>query len=46
MSLAEAASKLQDQFQVVQRTEFRGETTLELALGQIEQACKFAKEQL
>jgi len=46
MSLAEAASKLQDQFQNVQRTEFRGETTLELALDQIVPACKFAKEEL
>jgi NADH-quinone oxidoreductase subunit C len=46
MNLEEAASKLQGQFEIVQRTDFRGETTLELALGQIEEACKFAKEQL
>ena len=46
MKLEEAASKLQDQFQVVQRTDFRGEITLELTLAQIEPACKFAKEQL
>ena len=46
MSLEAAASKLQEQFQVVQRTDFRGEDTLELSLGQIEPACKFAKEQL
>jgi NADH-quinone oxidoreductase subunit C len=38
MSLEEAAAKLTDQFQIVQRTDFRGETTLELALAQIEQA--------
>ena len=41
MNLEEAASKLQDQFEIVQRTDFREETTLELALGQIEAACKF-----
>ena len=46
MTLEEASSKLQDQFQVVQRTDFRGEITLELTLAQIEPACKFAKEQL
>ena len=46
MKLEEAASKLQDQFHVVQRTDFRGEITLELTLAQIEPACKFAKEQL
>ena len=46
MSLEEAASKLQKQFQIIQRTDFRGETTLELPLDQIEEACKFAKEQL
>ena len=46
MTLEEAASKLQDQFQVVQRTDFRDEITLELTLAQIEPACKFAKEQL
>jgi NADH-quinone oxidoreductase subunit C len=46
MKLEEAASKLQEQFQIVQRTDFRDEVTLELTLGQIEPACKFAKEQL
>src|SRR5271166_3945113 len=46
MTLEEASSKLQDQFQVVQRTDFRGEITFELTLAQIEPACKFAKEQL
>jgi len=46
MNLEEAASKLQTQFEIVQRTDFREEITLELALGQIEAACKFAKEQL
>ena len=46
MKLEEAASKLQEQFQIIQRTDFRDEVTLELALGQIEPACKFAKEQL
>ena len=38
MTLEEAYSKLQDQFQVVQRTDFRGEITLELTLAQIEPA--------
>jgi NADH-quinone oxidoreductase subunit C len=46
MSLEEAVSKLQNQFKIDQRTDFRGEITLELPLDQIEQACKFAKEQL
>jgi NADH-quinone oxidoreductase subunit C len=46
VKLEEAASKLQEQFQVVQRSDFRGEITLELTLAQIEPACKFAKEQL
>ena len=46
MTLAEAAAKLQEQFQVVQRTDFRDEVTLELCVAQIEPACKFAKEQL
>jgi NADH-quinone oxidoreductase subunit C len=46
MSLDATVAKLQEQFQVVQRTDFRGETTLELSLEQIEQACKFSKEQL
>jgi NADH-quinone oxidoreductase subunit C len=46
MKLEEAAAKLQEQFQVVQRSDFRGEITLELTLALIEPACKFAKEQL
>jgi NADH-quinone oxidoreductase subunit C len=46
MSLEAAASKLQEQFSSVQRTDFRGEVTLEMALELIEPACKFAKEQL
>src|SRR5580700_1053247 len=46
MSLEEAVTKLQDRFQIVHRTDFRGEITLELTLDQIEQACKFAKEEL
>src|ERR1700722_6262920 len=46
MSLEAAVSKLQEQFHVVQRTDFRGEITLELPIEQIEQACKFGKEQL
>ena len=46
MTLEEAAAKLQDQFQNVERTDFRAEITLELPLAQIEPACKFAKEQL
>jgi NADH-quinone oxidoreductase subunit C len=46
MSLEEAVAKLQEQFKVIQKTDFRGESTLELSLDQIEPACKFAKEQL
>jgi NADH-quinone oxidoreductase subunit C len=46
MTLEEAASRLESQFQIVSRTDFRGEVTLELTLAQIESACRFAKEQL
>ena|ERR1700756_2893957 len=46
MTLEEAAAKLQDRFPIVQKTDFRGEISLELPLAQIEPACKFAKEQL
>ena len=54
MKLEEAASKLQDQFPIVQRTEFRGETTLELAVGpgvfvprpETEQVAQFAIDAL
>jgi NADH-quinone oxidoreductase subunit C len=46
MNLEEAVSKLQEKFQVVQKTDFRGESTLELAIAEIEPACKFAKEEL
>ena len=46
MTLEEAASRIESQFQIVSRTDFRGETTLELALAQIESACRFAKDQL
>ena len=46
MTLEEAAAKLHDRFQNVERTDFRGEITLELPLAQIEPACKFAKEEL
>ena len=46
MSLEAVVSKLREQIQVVKQTDFRGETTLELALAQIEPACRFAKEQL
>jgi NADH-quinone oxidoreductase subunit C len=46
MTLEEAASKLESQFQIVSRTNFREEVTLELTLAQIESACRFAKEQL
>jgi NADH-quinone oxidoreductase subunit C len=46
MSLEAVASKLQEHFQIVRRSDFRGEITLELALAHIEAACKFAKEQL
>ena len=46
MTLEEATAKLQDRFQVVQRTDFRGETTLELTIAQIEPACQVAKEEL
>ena len=46
MSQEEAASKLQGEFPNARRTDFRDESTLELPFDQIEQACKFAKEQL
>ncbi|MBV9298529.1 MAG: NADH-quinone oxidoreductase subunit C [Verrucomicrobia bacterium] len=46
MSLDEAASRLQEQFHIIQRIDFRGEISLELPLELLEQACKFAKEQL
>jgi NADH-quinone oxidoreductase subunit C len=46
MNPEEAASKLQGQFPNARRTDFRDESSLELPLDQIEQACKFAKEQL
>ena len=46
MTLEDAASNLLNQFPNVRRTDFRGECTLELALDQIEHACKLAKEQL
>ena len=46
MTLEEAASRLESQFQIVNRKTFREEVTLELTLAQIEPACRFAKEQL
>jgi NADH-quinone oxidoreductase subunit C len=46
MTLEEIASQIEAKFQVVKKTEFRGETTLELALAQIEPVNRFAKEQL
>jgi NADH-quinone oxidoreductase subunit C len=46
MTLEEAASRLESQFQIVNRTTFRGEVTLELTLAQIEPACRFSKEEL
>jgi NADH-quinone oxidoreductase subunit C len=46
MSLEEAVSKLQGKFEAAKRTDFRGESTLELLITQIEPACKFAKEEL
>jgi NADH-quinone oxidoreductase subunit C len=46
MTLEEVASQIESKFQAIKRTEFRGETTLELPLEQIEPACRFAKEQL
>jgi NADH-quinone oxidoreductase subunit C len=46
MTLEEAASRIESQFKVIARTDFRGEVTLELALAQIEPVCRFAKEQL
>ena len=46
MTLEEAASRLESQFQIVNRKTFREEITFELALAQIEPACRFAKEQL
>jgi NADH-quinone oxidoreductase subunit C len=46
MTPEEAASAVENQFQSVKRTSFRGEVTLELPLAQIEPACRFAKEKL
>jgi NADH-quinone oxidoreductase subunit C len=46
MTLEQAAAKLQERFQIVQRTDFRGEITLELPLAEIVPACKFAQEEL
>jgi NADH-quinone oxidoreductase subunit C len=46
MTLEDVASQIESKFPVIKRTEFRGETTLELPLEQIEPACRFAKEQL
>ena len=46
MTLEEAASRLQSQFQILNRTNFRGEVSLELTPDQIEPACRFAKEYL
>jgi len=46
MTLEEAASRLESQFEIVNRKTFREEITLELTLVQIEPACRFAKEQL
>jgi NADH-quinone oxidoreductase subunit C len=46
MTLEEAASQVESQFNVLKKTEFRGEITLELPLDQIEPACRFGKEQL
>jgi NADH-quinone oxidoreductase subunit C len=46
MTLQEAVSRIEAQFKVVSRTEFRDEITLELPVPQIVAACQFAKEQL
>jgi NADH-quinone oxidoreductase subunit C len=46
MTLQEAVSRIEAQFKVLSRTEFRDEITLELPVAQIVAACQFAKEQL
>ena len=46
MTLEEAASRIEGQFKIVNRTAFRDEVTLELPVSQIVAACRFAKEQL
>jgi len=46
MNLEAAVSKYEEKFHIVRRTDFRGETTLELPPDQIEAACRFGKEQL
>jgi NADH-quinone oxidoreductase subunit C len=46
MTFAEVVSQLESKFKIVKKTEFRGETTLELSLDEIASACRFAKEQL
>ena len=40
MTLEEAAAKLQARFQNVERTDFRGETCLELPIEQLGAACQ------
>ena len=46
MTFADALSKLESKFQVLTKTEFRGETTLVLPLEAIYAAAKFCKEEL
>ena len=45
MTLDEIASKFQEQVKVLNKTDFRGEVTLEVPLDQIVTACRLAKEQ-
>ena len=44
--LAHDVAALEKAFRVLQKVEFRGETTLIVECGAIHDACRFAKEQL
>jgi NADH-quinone oxidoreductase subunit C len=46
MSLAETVASIGAKFSIQKKTEFRGETTLNVAREDIHDLCKFAKEQL
>jgi NADH-quinone oxidoreductase subunit C len=46
MSLADTVASIGAKFSILQKNEFRGETTLTVARENIHDICKFAKEQL
>jgi len=46
MTLAGSVSKLESKFQVLKKTEFRGETTLVIPLEAIHEAAQFCKDEL